>query len=161
MWYNRGRIGEEETKKKILSIIFAVLIIFGGVASWKYSGADAAVKAQNEIMEKGLYYNGDAWMSSEAFNALKLSLSTRNSSIRTSNDLEILPESNSNGELHVKYNFFSVEVYSGLNGTADFPPSFELGLSVASTILPVLFFAFPLIWAFFVLMRGTVKTVKG
>jgi hypothetical protein len=147
--------------RRFLPFALAAVIIFGGVAFWKYSGADAAVKAQDEIRKTGLYYSGETWMSPEDFSALKQSLSTRDSSLKTLSDLEILPEVNEKGMLHIKYSFFSVENYSELNGSRDFPPAFRFGFSFIPTVFPVLVFTGLLAWAFVVLMRGTVKEKKA
>ncbi len=139
--------------KNIWPIIVASLIIFGGVALWKYSGTDSAVRAQNEIREKGFYYNGEAWVSPKAYEKLKQSLSTRDPSIQTSNDLGILPKTDKEGNLLIKYSFFSTSTYENLSKTRDFPTKFKVGFSIIPTVGSILFFMVLIIWAMEILNR--------
>ena len=131
----------------IIPYIGAFAIFTVGVLFWSALGAGSAVTAQNEIRDNGFYYNGEAWMTPESFKELKQSLSERDYSIQTSSDLEVLPEIRGDGSLLIKYSFFSIEIYENLNRTRDFPQGFKQGFAIIPTVVPILFFAFLIMWA--------------
>ncbi|MFA5299092.1 MAG: hypothetical protein WC389_12870 [Lutibacter sp.] len=141
-------------KGYIWRIIFAALVIVGCVALWKFGGVDDAVKAQSEVKDKGYYYFGETWMSVENFNELESSLAKRDSSLQTRTDLVVLPEVNDSGELKIRYEFFSIENYEGLNKTRDFPVGFAAGFAISTGVAPILFFVVAMIWAFSILFNN-------
>ena len=139
--------------KRLIPFILCFLIIAGGIALWKYSGTDSAVNAQKEVVEQGYFYEGTTWMTPDAYNVLKESLALRDYSLQTSKDLVVLPEIR-DGELRVRYHFFTVELYEELNKTKDFPSLYNLGFSMSTSVLPVLFIVGLIILAISVLPLG-------
>ena len=133
-------------------IIFCFLILAGGMAIWKFMGADTAITAQNEIREKGYYYSGEVWMTPEDYQSLKQSLALRDYSLQTSSDLVILPDVR-DGKLSIEYSFFSVENYEGLDRTREFPSKFKFGFNTIPILAPILFFIVLFVFAMSPFMR--------